>query len=352
MNSEHTNNEFEGGKSQPQEIESILDVPVYSSEKKPKKHTGWKIFWGIFTGLSVLANFMLFLFLIAMLVFVAAGRKVGLYEQIVEDGPATNKIAIISIEGVINNETSKQFRDQIKAAAKDRHVKGIIVKTNSPGGGISSSDEIHNEIIKYRKQTGKPAIAFMEGLAASGGYYTSVACDKIIAEPTTITGSIGVILGYLVMQELLEGKLGIQPVIVKSGLKKDWPSSFQPPTEEQLQYLRDKIITPAYERFVQIIADGRESLNLADVKRLADGSIYPAQEALDEKLIDDIGYLDKAIEEVKMLAGIEKARVVEYQKPFSLPALLSAQAEKQLKFDRLSLHELARPQALYLWDGY
>jgi len=143
----------------------------------------------------------------------------------------------------------------------------------------------------------------MQGVAASGGYYTSVACDKIIAEPTAITGSIGVIMGYLVVQELLEEKLGIQPVVIKEGRRKDWPSSFQPPTEEQLQYLQDKVLTPAYERFVQIVDEGRPSLTLADVRRLADGGIYSTSEALNENLIDEIGYLDEAIKQVKSLAG-------------------------------------------------
>lgn len=115
----------------------------------------------------------------------------------------------------------------------------------------------------------------MQGIAASGGYYTSVACDKIIAEPTTITGSIGVISLYLVVQELLEHKLGILPVVIKAGAKKDWPSYFQAPSEEQLQYLQNKLVNPAYERFVQIVAEGRNAtLTESQVRQLADGSIF------------------------------------------------------------------------------
>jgi protease-4 len=157
-------------------------------------------------------------------------------------------------------------------------------------------------------------------------------------------------MGHFVLQELLEEKLGIQPVIIKSGLKKDWPSPFELPTEEQRQYLRDKLITPAYERFVRVVADGRRSLTLADVKRLADGSIYSAAEAVDEKLIDKIGYLDEAIEQVKSLAGIEKAQVVEYRKPFSLAGFLSSSSRSILKIDRATLYELSTPQVLYLWN--
>jgi protease-4 len=190
----------------------------------------------------------------------------------------------------------------------------------------------------------------MEGMAASGGYYTSVACDKIIAEPTAITGSVGVIMSYFVMEELFETKLGIEPVIVKSGLKKDWPSSFQKPTEEQLKYLDEKLIQPAYERFVKIVADGRPTLSIDDVKRLADGSIYGAQEALDEEMIDDIGYFEDAVETILSMAGISDAQVVEYQRPFSMMNLFGTQITRGFKLDKKTLYELMLPEALYLCD--
>jgi protease-4 len=160
-------------------------------------------------------------------------------------------------------------------------------------------------------------------------------------------------MGHFVLQGLLENKLGILPVIIKSGEKKDWPSSFQVPSKEQLQYLQDKLIMPAYERFVQVVAEGRKgSLTLVDVRQLADGSIFGAQEALNEKLIDEIGYLDEAIELVKSMAGIKEARVVEYRKPFSLAGFLNSRSQSVLKIDRTTLYELTTPQVLYLWSAY
>ncbi|MFC1738678.1 S49 family peptidase, partial [Planctomycetota bacterium] len=188
------------------------------------------------------------------------------------------------------------------------------------------------------------------GVAASGGYYASVSCDRIVAEPTAITGSIGVIMSHFVLQDLLENKLGIEPVVIKSGPKKDWPSYFQPLTEEQRQYLNEKLITPAYERFVDIVADGRSSLTTEDIKRLADGSIYGAQQALDEKMIDKVGYFEQAKKEVLSLAGISEARVVEYRKPLSLSSFLALKSKTGLKLDRAALHEMCMPQVLYLWD--
>jgi len=257
------------------------------------------------------------------------------------------------VEGIIYGESAKDVYSQLEKARHDKRVKGVIIRVDSPGGLISASDQIYKEILKYRQEEGKPVVAFMQDVAASGGYYTSVACEKIIAEPTALTGSIGVIMGHFVFQELLENKLGILPVILKSGKKKDWPSSFQVPTEEQLQYLQDKLITPAYERFVQVVAEGRQSqLTVDDVRRLADGGILGAQEALNEKLIDEIGYLDEAIGVAKSLAGIKEARVVEYRKPFSLASFLSYRSQGVLKINRATLYELNTPQVMYLWSAY
>jgi protease-4 len=230
-------------------------------------------------------------------------------------------------------------------------VKGLIIRVYSPGGTVSGSDRIYNEIMKYKDKTGKPVVAFMQSVAASGGYYVSAACDKIVAEQTAITGSIGVIFGHFVLEKLLEEKLGIEPVVITAGRKKDWPSPFEPITLEQRQYIEDKLIKPAYERFKEVVASGRKKAALTpeDVNRLADGGIYWAKEAHDEKLIDKVGYLDEAIEQVKSLAGIEKAHVVEYRKPFSLAGLLSLRSGNTLRIDRTTLYELSQPQLLYLW---
>ena len=272
------------------------------------KGSGWRIFWGLITGMSVLGNVLLFLMLVGALLLFSVGREKKFTEEVIADGPRTTRIAIVSVEGIIDEQQARDVYWQIRTASEDKTVKGVIVRVDSPGGTLSGSDQIHSEIMKFRKEEKKPVVAFMQGVAASGGYYTSVACDRIIAEPTAITGSIGVIMGYLVLQQLLEEKLGIQPIVVKAGEKKDWPSSFRMPTEEQLQYLQGRIVDPAYKRFVEVVVEGRKELNEEEVRRLADGSIYWANEALKEKLIDDIGYLDDAIKQVKLLAGVEKRR--------------------------------------------
>ena len=334
---------------QPPPIPAYAPMPAAAPVKKSR--SGWRIFWSIILTISILANIVLLLTLIGAAAIIATGQAGMFSEEVMQEGPRTTKIAVINIQGVIDDEKTQDIHSQLKSATKDSRIKALIIRVNSPGGRVSSSDEIYNEIREYRKKTDKPVVAFMQGIAASGGYYTSVACDKIIAEPTAITGSVGVIMGYFVLQQLLEEKLGILPVVIKSGLKKDWPSPFQPPTEEQQQYLKDKLVKPAYERFVEIVAKGRPSLTIDDVRRLADGSIYGSQEALNEKLIDSIGYFDDAVKEAKSLAGIEEAQVVEYRRQFSFADILGPRGKSILKITKTTLYEFSTPEVLYLWSA-
>jgi protease IV len=329
--------------------------PPYPPYERPRRRfSGWRVFWGILFGLSVLANVGLFLMLIGLGVIVATGQVGQTYgEEVIRDGPRSDKIVLVNIEGIIHGQQADSVYRQLEAAREDNSVRALILRVNSPGGTISGSDRIYAELQRYRQETGRPIVAFMEGVAASGGYYASVACDKIVAEPTAITGSIGVVMSYFVFQELLENKLGIQPVFLTEGDKKDWPSSFRAPKQEELDYIQERLLTPAYERFVSIVEEGRSGiLSAGDVRRLADGSIYGAPKALQEKLIDQIGYLDDAIEMTKSLAGIQAAQVVEYRRPFSFMDVLNAKSANTLKLSRTTLYELGMPEVLYMWSAY
>jgi len=292
----------------------------------------------------------MFLILLGLLAFFTVGRTDIFTEEIIEPGPHSAKILVISLEGIVEDRMADELKAQLRSAEKDTRIRGLIIRVNSPGGTIFASDRIYNEILKYKNGSGDPVVALMEAVAASGGYYLSLAADSIIAQPTTITGSIGVIMGHFVVSELLEEKLGITPVVIKSGPKKDWPSPFQPVTDEQKRYLADKLIMPAYERFVELVALNRPDLSITDVRRLADGSIYNAAEASENKLIDEVGYLDRAKQVVLSKAGIEDAQLVGYRRPFSLSGILGM--KKPAAFlDKNTIYELITPRVLYLWTA-
>ena len=320
-----------------------------SEHPRSKKTSGWRIFWSVILVLSIIVNVFLMVVVIGLSAFLISGRQQFFTETIIREGPATSKVVIIDLKGIIDAETSDELGAQIKKAGKDHNVKGLIIRINSPGGTVFASDEIHNRILSFKKQTHKPAVAFMQGVAASGGYYASVACDRLVASPTAITGSIGVIMSHFMLKGLLEDKLGIQPTIIKSGEKKDWPSPFKQMTEQQKQYINEKLIQPAYERFVSVIASGRAELDLAQVKELADGSIFSAEEAVSKKLIDKTGYLQTAIELVKSLAGIKKAQVVEYQRPFSIRNLLRLKTNSLWQLNQSTIYNITTPELMYLW---
>jgi protease-4 len=327
--------------------------PPYAAYPAPPRRFGvWRFLGRLLFGLSILVNIGLFFLLISVVVVLATGGG-GIYRTVLRDGPRDRRIAVIDISGIIDGGQAQEVYRQIDAARQDRAVKGIVVRVDSPGGTISGSDRIYREIMDYRQEQGVPAVAFLQGTAASGGYYASVACEKIVAEPTTVTGSIGVVMVHFVFQNLLEDKLGIQPVFLTMGEKKDWPSSFRTPTQEELTYIHDRLLDPAYQRFVSVVKEGRRSvLAPTEVEKLADGSIFVADQALEAKLIDQVGYLDDAIATVKTLAGLEDAQVVEYRRPFSLTSLLNAKGPALPKLDRNTLFQFGTPQVLYLWNVY
>ena len=343
---EINNDTNEPNKIEPQPLNPTAQPPL-----QKKKTSIWRIIWGIFTGFSILANFFLVIIIIAIVAFFTTEKGVNYSEHLIEAGPHQNKIAIINITGIIDNSMSDSISEQLKMLEKDVAVKALILRINSPGGTVSASDQINDQLKRFKQKTNLPVVAFMQSVAASGGYYTAVASDRIIAEPTAITGSIGVIMAYFVLQDLLEDKLGVLPVVIKSGEKKDWPSAFAPPTDEQKQYLNDRIILPAYSRFVDVVAQGRPLLGTETIKTLADGSIFSAPLAMEKGLIDQIGYLDDCINTAKQMANVQDAKVVEYKKVFSLTDLLSAQQESRIKLDRKTLQELSTPQLMYIWNN-
>ncbi len=342
--------------SSPQPGNSPLPAPTIQYVNIPvenkKSVSGWRIFINILLVFSILANIVLFLAVtgLVMSLMVSTGGTENFAETTLISGPATQKIAVINLVGIIESNRSEEIRLLTQDALRSSDIRAIILRINSPGGTVSASDQIHYYITRLRQETGLPVLAFMQSVAASGGYYSAVACDYIMAEPTAITGSIGVIMSHIVVKDLLEQKLGIQPEVLKSGEKKDWPSMFSEMTDEQKRYINEKLINPAYERFVALVCQGRNGLDPQQVRALADGSIYTAEEAQIKGLIDDTGYFEEAVDKAKEMAGISNARVVEFERRTTWMDVLGAQS-RQSVIDTKILEKLAIPQLLYMWDG-
>jgi protease-4 len=250
----------------------------------------------------------------------------GLEEKIVE-GEGDAKILLLDVTGIISEEKRRvsgvfenvsmidELREALKKAESDKKIAALVIRINSPGGTVTASDILHHEILRYKKKTGKRVVACLMDVAASGGYYVAMAADEVVAHPTTITGSIGVIAVKFNVQELFN-KIGVGQETIKSGDMKDILSPFRPSTPEEKKILQE-IIDQLQGRFVEVVTAGRKDLDRPAILRLADGRIYTAQQALDNRLVDRVGYLDEAIEGVKSSLQLGKASVVVYYRPGS-----------------------------------
>lgn len=229
------------------------------------------------------------------------------------------RIAIVRIEGPIFDST--QAVTDLKSFGEDPLVKAIVVRIDSPGGAVAPSQEIYNAVLRVRREQDKKVVASMGTVAASGGYYIAVASDRILANPGTLTGSIGVIMQLANFQKLLE-KLGVKSVAVKSGRYKDLGSPFRPMTDEDRRLIQ-AVMDDVHRQFIEAVADGR-SLDVADVIPLADGRVFTGKQAKELLLVDDLGDLQDAIQLASQLGGVKgKPKVVEPERRFSLRDLVA-----------------------------
>ncbi len=279
-------------------------------------------------GLSLLTN----LAVLAVLgTHLGGGAKVS--EEVVSGDPlAEQKVALVSLKGVLVDAgggflTPGTFRstlEHLQRAAEDENVKAVVLEVDSPGGGVTASDVLWREVKRLRSETGKPVVVSMGSVAASGGYYVSVAADRIYAQPTTVTGSIGVLMSLVNAQGLME-KVGLESLLVKSAEHKDLGSPFREMTPEERAILQG-VVDHLFTRFKTLVAEGR-GLSAEQVEAVADGRILTAQQALDAGLIDKIGYLDDAFDEARKLAAVPQAKVVRYRRSFALSDILLSRSE-------------------------
>jgi protease IV len=289
----------------------------------------------------------------------APARKAGpvLEEAIVEYNHSLNKIAVVPVEGIITSDgldrsgysLVEYIRDQLELAQKDDSVKAVILKVNSPGGEVLASDDIYHAIEDFQRVTGKPVVASMSSLAASGGYYVSAPCRWIVANELTMTGSIGVIMTTMNVRGLLD-KVGVRPEVFKSGKFKDMLSWTKRPEEitNEERALVQKMVDETYGKFKEVINDGRKAANDANETRsekgrklsdswtdFADGRVLSGKEAFELGMVDELGGWQTAVRRARKLAKIENANLVQYHQRMDFSSLfrLFGKSETKVKID-------------------
>jgi protease-4 len=281
------------------------------------------------------------------------------------EGQGRAKILLVDLSGVLQDESVSfslgappprvpllaRVREELEKAEKDDGVRAVIVKINSPGGTITASDILYREIAEFKARRKIPVTAVIMDVGASGGYYVALAADTIVVHPTSVTGSLGVVMITVNAQGLME-KIGVAPLAIKSGPMKDAGSPFRPLTQPELQVFQG-VIDDMYGRFVRLIAESRKNPE-ERVRSLADGRIYTAQQALALGLVDKIAYLDDVVGTTKKALGVDEARVVTYHRPREYRATIYSEAAT-VPGSGGALAQLAGflggpgPRFMYLW---
>ncbi|MGE5173245.1 MAG: signal peptide peptidase SppA [Betaproteobacteria bacterium] len=248
---------------------------------------------------------VLFVIILSIATFLSGGRRTSSPLAVGGRG----NVALVKIEGLL--VTSENVVEELADYAEDGTIKAIVLRIDSPGGGVVASQEIYNAV-KNAKKEGKKIVVSMGSVAASGGYYIAAAADKIVANPGTMTGSIGVKMEFANVEKLLE-KIGVKGMVVKSGEYKDIGSPFRNMTDQE-QKLLQGVIDDVHSQFIEAVSEGRR-LPVADVTAIADGRIFTGRQALSLKLVDQMGDLKDSIRIAGTLAGIRgKPKVVEKKK--------------------------------------
>lgn len=294
----------------------------------------------------------------------------ALEESLLEAGDSSKRIVVLSVDGTILAGQSsgltgdvgydhEGFLQQLEQILADDTIKGIVLSVNSPGGGTYESAQIKDKLMAIQETTEIPIYVSMGSMAASGGYYISAPAEKIFASEETLTGSIGVIMSGTNITELFE-KIGVDDTTIKSGEFKDIGSSTRAMTEEDAAILQSMVDT-SYDRFVEVIVEGRE-MSEEEVRTLADGRIYDGAQAVENGLVDEIGYQEDALEAIQKDYDLEGAEIFSYQAPsLSFTSLFSAKVNSLFQTSKSTESELDKlmsaigtpesPKMMYYYGG-
>ncbi|HEY1684998.1 MAG TPA: signal peptide peptidase SppA [Tepidisphaeraceae bacterium] len=306
--------------------------PTYQVYQPPRK-TGCVsgVFRGIFTAVATVIFLGSLVLNVILLAAFAANNGTGhLRSKNLRDGDPGTKIAVIPLEGMITGETAKKFEHTLRDIQDDHDVKGLIVELDTPGGEVTASDEIYHAIERYKTKTNQKVVMQMTQMAASGGYYVAAAGDYVMAEPTTWTGSIGVLMPQLDLTQFGD-KYGVHDgSIHSSGADfKEVGSPLKPETPEQKQYLLN-LVDEAFARFKGVIVQGRQHATNplhGDINQIANGKVYSSKDAYALGLIDDDNaYADDVYDEAAKLAGVSRPTVVKYDLQPTIWEMLTAKS--------------------------
>jgi protease IV len=237
--------------------------------------------------------------------------------------PYGERIGVVEIEGVISE--SRQAMEDIIRFKEDPAIKGVIIRINSPGGSVGPTQEIYREVVKLKEK--KKVFVSMGSLCASGGYYVAAAGEKVFANPSSITGSIGVIMQSVILEDLMK-KIGVKSNTIKAGDLKDAGSPFKEMTPEERAYLNE-VVKNIHEQFIKDIADGRK-MDLEKVRKLSDGRVYTGLQAKEMGLVDGIGNFYDTVDDLKATLKIKgKPELVYTEKPFSLSRWLFSSISRE-----------------------
>ena len=326
--------------------------------EEPRRRRRWAFVVG-----GLLALGLVGLAIVAVVLILSAGGLTApaVYDEEYVAGDGSDVIAAVPVEGTIApadntvggtqpTTTPEGLADALRQAGQDTSVVAVVLEINSPGGGVTASDEMHQSILDFKKNTGKPVVVSMGDTAASGGYYISTAADRIVANETTLTGSLGVIIPLNNFAEAAD-KYGIKQSVIKSGKYKDMGSAFREMTPDERE-IYQSIVNQEYAEFVDVISEGRD-IPEARVREIADGRVYSGSQAKDLGLVDSFGGLDEASAIAGRLADERDTIVVRYvQEPTLTETLLArlAPQEPQAKqiMEAAGLDLEPKPYYLYL----
>ena len=330
--------------------------PMYPMPPAPRGSGFVRTIFMTLAGAIFSISLMLNLYLLLFAGLVGGGSSSR--TNVVMEGDPKERVAVVALKGLIMDEAFERFDHLLTQVQKDKAVKAVVIEIDSPGGTVSASDLIYNRIIRFKvDRPGLPVVVSMGSLATSGGYYAACASDYIVAQRSTLTGNIGVLMPQYNLSGLMQ-TIGVTETTIQStGARfKNAGSMFRPVDAVETKYFQD-LIDQAFVQFKAVVRDGRSGKLTKPMDEIANGKVYSAQDAVKLGLVDKVGYLEDAINQAATIAGMSKPNAIRYQQtPTLRDVLMGAESKLNAPEAGMTLHispqmmdEFTRPRLMYLW---